>query len=184
MVNLTDVDWSVIPSPEDDGAANHLSGMKIPSVLLDSTSGKRVDLAAQSGLAVVYAYPMTGTPGVALPDGWDMLPGARGCTPQSCSFRDHAKELAARGVDKVYGVSTQTTADQQEAAARLELPFELLSDSDHALADSLQLPTFEVEGKRLLKRLTLVLRDTEVVQVFYPVFPPDANAAEVLNWLA
>lgn len=183
MNTLTDVDWSAIPAPEDDGGTDHLTNSQVPAVSLNSTSGSCVDLSEQPGLLVVYAYPMTGTPGVALPDGWDAMPGARGCTPQSCAFRDHAAELAELGVNAVFGLSAQSPADQAEAATRLELPFVLLSDESLKLATAMRLPTFDVEGKTLLKRFTLVVRDGIVVKVFYPVFPPDSNASIVINWL-
>jgi peroxiredoxin len=183
MNNLIEVDWSTLPAPEDDGASHHLTGMSLPSVSLWSTAGSVVDLSHEEGLLVVYAYPMTGQPGVDLPDGWDLIPGARGCTPQSCAFRDHAQQLAGLGVNQVFGVSSQSRADQQEAATRLRLPFQLLSDEHHLLADALRLPTFEVDDKRLLKRLTFVVLDNTVVKVFYPVFPPDSNSAVVMKWL-
>ena len=176
-------DWSQIPAPEDDGAAAHLVGMALPSVSLGSTQGDAVDLGALKGLAVLYIYPMTGVPGVALPDGWDMIPGARGCTPQSCSFRDHFAELQELGVDHLYGLSTQDTAYQTEAAERMHLPFALLSDEGLALADALNLPRLEVEGKTLLKRMALIAEDGVIAQCFYPVFPPDRNAGDVVNWL-
>ena len=183
MNSLTEVDWSSIPAPQDDGGTDHLENSRLPSVTLRATSGTDIDLSEQSGLLVVYAYPMTGTPGVALPDGWDLMPGARGCTPQSCAFRDHATELSDLGVSTVFGLSTQSTADQIEAAKRLELPFSLLSDESLELATAMRLPTFEVDGKTLLKRVTVVIRDGIVVKVFYPVFPPDSNASMVMNWL-
>jgi peroxiredoxin len=183
MVNLKEVDWTTIPAPLDDGGTDHLLSSPLASVLLASTAGKVIDLSEQPGLLVVYAYPMTGTPGVALPDGWDSLPGARGCTPQSCAFRDHAVDFADLGVSAVFGLSTQSPADQKEAATRLELPFSLLSDESLSLADAMRLPTFAVDGKTLLKRFTLVVRDGVVVKVFYPIFPPDTNASSVINWL-
>lgn len=184
MSGLTDVDWSTIPAPEDDGGTDHLTGMTLASVSLTSTGGSDVSLNELKGLVVIYAYPMTGTPGIALPDGWDSMPGARGCTPQSCAFRDHAKELSELGVDAVYGLSTQSPADQSEAANRLELPFSLLSDQHLLLANAMQFPTFDVEGKTLLKRFTLVVRDGVIEKVFYPVFPPDSNAAVVMNYFS
>jgi len=183
MVNLVEVDWSTIPAPVDDGGTDHLLGALMPPVALPSTSGREVNVSQIQGLFVIYAYPMTGTPGVALPDGWDSLPGARGCTPQSCAFRDSTKELSELGVSAVYGLSTQSTADQAEAASRLELPFALLSDEHMRLAKAMKLPTFDVDGKTLLKRFTLIVNDSVVKQVFYPVFPPDENASAVLNWL-
>lgn len=172
-----------LPAPQDDGGADHLPGTKLPSALLPSTSGETVDPSALSGLTVVYCYPMTGRPDAALPDGWDGIPGARGCTPQSCSFRDHHEELRSLGVSYVFGVSTQSTAYQREAKERLHLPFDLLSDSTLAFRDALRLPTFEVQGDTLLKRLTLILLGGVVEHVFYPVFPPDRSAQEVIEWL-
>jgi peroxiredoxin len=171
-----------IPIPTDDGAADHLPGMRIPSVPLISISGDTVDLSALSGKTVVYCYPMTGRPDRDPPQGWDEIPGARGCTPQSCSFRDHHAEL--RDLDaRVFGLSTQDTEYQKEAAGRLHLPFELLSDEKLAFAEALSLPAFEAEGMIVLKRLTLVIEDGRIEKVFYPVFPPSKNAEEVLAWL-
>ncbi|MFK8082131.1 MAG: peroxiredoxin [Granulosicoccus sp.] len=183
MNSLTQVDWSTIPAPEDDGQASHLTSMLVPSVSLMATDGAQVDLSTLQGLVVVYAYPMTGTPGKALPDGWDQLPGARGCTPQSCAFRDHAVELEQLGVSAVFGLSTQSSDSQREAATRLSLPFNLLSDESLALSDALKLPMLLVEGKKLTKRITLVIRDGVIVKVFYPVFPPDENATDVIAYL-
>jgi peroxiredoxin len=171
-----------LPVPEDDGAADHLPGMRLPSVPLASTSGEIVDLSALLGRTVVYCYPMTGRPDRSLPAGWDEIPGARGCTPQSCSFRDHHAELRSLGAS-VFGSSTQDTEYQREAATRLHLPFALLSDSDLAFAGTLGLPTFEVDGMVLLKRLTLVIDEGWIEKVFYPVFPPDRSAEEVVEWL-
>ena len=171
-----------IPIPTDDGAADHLPGMRIPSVPLISISGDTVDLSALSGKTVVYCYPMTGRPDRDPPQGWDEIPGARGCTPQSCSFRDHHAEL--RDLDaRVFGLSTQDTEYQREAAGRLHLPFQLLSDEKLAFAEALSLPAFEAEGMIVLKRLTLVIEDGRIEKVFYPVFPPSKNAEEVLAWL-
>ncbi len=183
MAGFNDVDWSTIPAPTDDGGTDHLVGERMPAIALRSTSGAEVALDELAGLVIIYAYPMTGTPGTALPDGWDSMPGARGCTPQSCAFRDHAAELAESGVNTVFGLSTQSPQEQAEAAVRLELPFALLSDGALAFAQAMKLPTFVVDGKTLLKRFTLVLRNGVVVKVFYPVFPPDANASMVLDWL-
>jgi peroxiredoxin len=171
-----------IPIPTDDGAADHLPGMRIPSVPLISISGDTVDLSALSGKTVVYCYPMTGRPDRDPPQGWDEIPGARGCTPQSCSFRDHHAEL--RDLDaRVFGLSTQDTEYQKEAAGRLHLPFQLLSDEKLAFAEALLLPAFEAEDMIVLKRLTLVIEDGRIEKVFYPVFPPSKNAEEVLAWL-
>ena len=174
---------SGLPVPEDDGAADHLPGLRLPSVPLVSTSGGSVDLSTVAGSVVVYAFPRTGVPGQApLVDDWDSIPGARGCTPESCGFRDHHADLAAAGAG-VLGLSTQDTAYQSEAVARLHLPFALLSDEQHALTDSIRLPTMTVGGQRLLKRITLLVTDGRVEQVWYPVFPPDTHAEEVLGWL-
>jgi peroxiredoxin len=178
------VDWSQLPAPADDGAADHLTGATVPSVPLPATDGRAVDLAALAGLTVVYAYPMTGRPDQPLPEGWDAIPGARGCTPEACAFRDHAADLVKLGADHLFGLSTQDTAYQAEAAVRLRLPFALLSDAELRLAQALRLPTFRADGRALLKRLTLVLRDGVVVRAFYPVFPPDAAAGRVIDWLA
>jgi peroxiredoxin len=176
-------DWSAIPAPVDDGAAAHLEGMEMPAIALPSTAGGAVDLGALTGLTVIYVYPKTGQPGVAMPEGWDDIPGARGCTPQSCSFRDHFAELTALGVDRLYGLSTQDTAYQAEAATRLHLPFPLLSDAGLRLAAALRLPTFQAWGDTLIRRMALVIEDRRIVKVFYPVFPPDANAGQVVDWL-
>jgi peroxiredoxin len=171
-----------LPVPEDDGAADHLPGMRLPPVSLAATSGEVVDLSTLAGRTVVYCYPMTGRPDRSLPTGWDEIPGARGCTPQSCSFRDHHAELRALGASG-FGLSTQDTDYQSEAATRLHLPFALLSDADLAFARALGLPTFEVDGMVLLKRLTLVIDEGWIEKVFYPVFPPDRSAEEVVEWL-
>ena len=184
MVDFTVTpDWSSIPPPTDDGLANHLPGTTIPSCPLPATIGSLVDLSALRGRTVVYAYPRTGRPDLANPQGWDLIPGARGCTPQSCAFRDHFDELKTLGVKHVFGLSTQDTEYQREAAERLHLPFPLLSDRRLELTASLQLPTFSVEDMVLLKRLTLIIDDSFVTRVFYPVFPPDKNAAAVIAWL-
>jgi peroxiredoxin len=172
-----------LPVPVDDGACDHLVGMSVPAIALRSTAGRTVVLAHTGRpRTVVYAYPRTGVPGEPSPAGWDQIPGARGCTPQSCSFRDHHRELLELGAE-LFGLSTQTTAFQQEMAARLHLPFEVLSDADLRLAEALRLPTFEVDGMTLIKRLTLVLREGRIEHVFYPVFPPDQSAAQTIAWL-
>ncbi|HVG77761.1 MAG TPA: peroxiredoxin [Patescibacteria group bacterium] len=173
---------TALPVPVDDGACAHLLGSRVPSVSLLSTQGRLVDLATLPGTSVVYAYPRTGRPDVDPPAGWNEIPGARGCTPQSCAFRDHHAELQALGA-RVFGLSTQTTDYQQEAAARLHLPFELLSDEALIFAGRLRLPTFAVEGMTLIKRLTLIVRDGVIVHVLYPVFPPDRNPDDVAAWL-
>jgi peroxiredoxin len=172
-----------LPAPQDDGACAHLAGMKLPPIGLPSTRGRVVDLSRLAGTAVVYVYPRTGRPDQELPTGWNAIPGARGCTPQSCAFRDHHEELQRAGAAHVFGLSTQDSAYQREAVERLHLPFELLSDAGLQLARALTLPTFEVDGMTLIRRLTLILRDGAIEKVFYPVFPPDRNAADVLAWL-
>lgn len=175
-----------LPVPEDDGAADHLPGLAVPAIALPSTAGGTVSLDSlghDRPRTVLYVYPMTGKPGVDLPAGWNAIPGARGCTPESCAFRDHYAELADAGAD-VYGLSTQTTEDQAEAAERLHLPFPLLSDEGVELAQPpLRLPTFEAGGRLRYRRLTLVISRGRIEHVFYPVFPPDTHAADVLAWL-
>ncbi|QYJ14321.1 Peroxiredoxin Bcp [Rubrobacter xylanophilus DSM 9941] len=171
-----------LPVPEDDGACDHLPGARVPSIALPATSGERVDLSSLPGTTVVYCYPMTGRPGTPLPEGWDGIPGARGCTPESCGFRDRHADFTALGA-RVFGMSTQSTDYQREAKERLGLPFELLSDEGLGFCRAIGLPTFEVEGMVLVKRLTLVVRDGKIEHVFYPVFPPDTHAAEVAGWL-
>lgn len=171
-----------LPRPVDDGATAHLAGELLPRTALPSTDGTTVNLTDLVGRWVIYIYPMTGRPGVALPDGWDGIPGARGCTPQSCSFRDHYKELQELGTD-VFGLSAQGTDDQREARDRLHLPFQLLSDSSLQLKSTLRLPTFTTAGMELFRRLTLIVEHGKIRKVFYPVFPPDRNADEVLAWL-
>lgn len=171
-----------LPVPLDDGAAAHLKGMSVVKIALPSTDGATVDLSSLTGLFVIYIYPMTGRPGVPLPDGWDAIPGARGCTPQSCSFRDHYTELKALG-SGVFGVSAQDSEYQREVRDRLHLPFELLSDNSLRLKSALRLPTFHVNGLELYKRLTFIIERGKIEKVFYPVFPPDKNAEEVLAWL-
>lgn len=177
-------DWSTIPAPLDDGAARHLVGARVASVPLLTTNGDMINLSAIPGCVVVYAYPRTGKPGVENPDGWDMIPGARGCTPQSCSFRDHFAELKALGVDHLFGLSTQDPDYQREAAERLHLPFAILSDEHLKLTHAMNLPIFETSGMTLLKRFTLVIKDGTVQHVFYPVFPPDRSASDVVEWFS
>ena len=172
-----------IPAPQDDGAARHLTGMKLPNLALPATSGPAVDLSQLKGRTVLYIYPRTGVPGVDAPPGWDQIPGARGCTPQSCGFRDHFAELKSLGVAQVYGLSAQDTGYQREAAERLHLPFPILSDADQKLARAIDLPSFSTSGMTLLKRMALVIDDCVIVKTFYPVFPPDKNAEEVIAWL-
>jgi peroxiredoxin len=172
-----------LPVPQDDGAAAHLAGTEMPSEAFPATSGVPVDLSrAGHPRAVVYIYPRTGQPGVPLPEGWNEIPGARGCTPESMGFRDHYRELAELGAD-VFGLSSQDGDYQGELAARLELPYPLLSDPGLVLADQLGLPTFTAGGERLYKRLTLVLNGGRIEHAFYPVFPPNTHAAEVVDWL-
>jgi peroxiredoxin len=173
-----------LPAPQDDGAARHLAGRKLPSVPLTATDGAQVDLSKLSGRTVVYIYPRTGVPGRQMPEGWDAIPGARGCTPQSCGFRDHFAELKRLGVAQLFGLSTQDTAYQREAVTRLHLPFPILSDEKFALTRAIKLPTFVVEGVTLLKRMALAIDDGVITKVFYPVFPPDKSAAEVIAWLS
>jgi peroxiredoxin len=173
-----------LPVPVDDGTADHLAGMVLPDVRLPSTLGGTADLAELSrSRLVAYVYPRTGTPGQPSPTGWDDIPGARGCTPQSCAYRDSLAEFTALG-SNVLGISTQSTGEQGEFAQREHIPFPLLSDSGLRLRDALRLPTFEAEGMTLYKRLTFVAEGGKVAKTFYPVFPPDRNAAEVLAWLA
>jgi peroxiredoxin len=173
---------SGLPVPEDDGAADHLTGMPVPSVRLPSTQGE-LDLAEEAaGQLVLYVYPRTGRPGTEPPAGWDETPGARGCTPQSCGYRDHGAELRALGA-RVVGLSAQPLADQREAVERLRLPHPVVADPELRLAAALDLPTFEFDGHPLYKRLALVAEQGRIVKVFYPVFPPDENAAEVVAWL-
>ena len=182
--NLLEVDWSKIPAPEDDGAANHLIGMTIPPISLRATNDTAVTLSELTGRTVVFGYPRTGEPGkIGLVDDWDMIPGARGCTPQTCSFRDLFAELRAAGAKHVFGLSTQSNDYQTEMAARLHLPFPVLSDEQLELTDALSLPTMEVADLTLIKRLAMIIDDGRITQVFYPVFPPDRNAGDVLEWL-
>lgn len=171
-----------LPVPIDDCACVHLLGMRLPTLSLRATTGELVALQHLSRTTVLYFYPRTGGPGEPSPPGWDEIPGARGCTPQSCAFRDHHAELEALGAS-VYGVSAQETEYQREAATRLALPFPLLADPELQVAAVLRMPTFEAAGTRLYKRVTLVARDAEIVKVFYPVFPPDRNTDEVIAWL-
>ncbi len=172
-----------LPVPEDDGGAAHLVGSAMPNITLPSTSGGPVELGKLSKRTVIYAYPRTGVPDEpTFFEGWEAIPGARGCTPQSCAFRDHHGELLAAGAD-VFGLSTQDTAFQRDAVKRMHLPFAILSDDRLELTHALDLPTFDVNGLTLLKRITLVVRDGKIEHVFYPVFPPDGHAEDVLAWL-
>jgi peroxiredoxin len=172
-----------LPVPLDDGACDHLPGMRVPDIALKSTSGRAVSLAqANPGRWIVYAYPRTGTPDKQVPSNWDSIPGARGCTPQSCSMRDHYREVKSLGAD-IFGLSTQTTEYQKEMTGRLHLPFEVLSDVDLKLTHALNLPTFEFDGMTLIKRLTFVVKDGKIEKVFYPVFPPDQHGEQIVAWL-
>ncbi len=172
-----------LPVPVDDGGCSHLPGTKMPSVRLRSTSGRYVDLAEVSlQPTVFFLYPHTGKPGELIGKDWDSIPGARGCTPQSCSFRDHYREFKELGF-QIFGVSGQSLGEQSEFSRRVNLPYELLNDSDFQLVDALRLPTFEFRSKRFVKRLALVARRARIDQVFYPVFPPDKNAEVVLDYL-
>ena len=172
-----------LPMPQDDGAARHLAGMRLPAIALAATDGSTVSLSSLAGRTVVYIYPRTGRPGVPAPDSWDAIPGARGCTPQSCGFRDHFAELKRLGVARLYGLSTQDTAYQREAAERLQLPFAILSDAGLKLTRALKLPTFTTSGMTLLKRMALVIDDGIIAKAFYPVFPPDKSAETVVAWI-
>lgn len=182
--NLLDVDWSAIPAPTDDGGAAHLKGATLPPLALRATDDTMVTLSALPGRTVVFGYPRTGEPGkIALVDDWDMIPGARGCTPQTCAFRDLFADLRAAGAAHVFGLSTQSNAYQAEMAGRLHLPFPVLSDETLEFTRALDLPTMEVAGLTMIKRLALIIDDGRITHVFYPVFPPDRNAADVLAWL-
>lgn len=171
-----------LPIPLDDGACQHLEGSQLPSITLLSTTGQEVDLSEIAGTTVVYIFPMIGRPDGPPMTGWNEIPGARGCTPQSCGFRDNHDDFQALGA-KVYGLSAQTHDAQQEAVARLHLPFELLSDASLIFAKALVLPIFIYQDLRLIKRLTLIIRGGKICKVFYPVFPPNENALQVLDWL-
>lgn len=171
-----------LPAPVDDGAADHLIGLAVPDLAFSSTGGDAVSLATVPGRTIVYLYPKTGRPGVDLPDGWDAIPGARGCTPESCGFRDHHQNIVGAGAS-VFGFSSQDTPYQSEMAERLGLPFPVLSDEEFLLADTLNLPTFEAAGERLYTRLTMALWNGSVEHVWYPVFPTDTHAQAVVHWL-
>jgi peroxiredoxin len=182
--SLMEVDWSKIPAPSDDGAAAHLAGKAIPPVSLVATDDSSVTLSALPGRTVVFAYPRTGEPGkIALVDDWDMIPGARGCTPQTCAFRDLFAGLKAAGASHVFGLSTQSNEYQTEMASRLHLPFPVLSDEKLELTRALELPTMEVADLTMIKRMALIIDEGRITHVFYPVFPPDRNAGDVLEWL-
>lgn len=173
-----------LPAPEDDGAADHLPGTRMPPITLTDTAGRAIRLDTLGPRrTVLYVYPLTGRPGTDLPEGWNSIPGARGCTPETCGFRDHFRDLLEAGAGRVYGLSSQDTGYQNEVVERLGLPFGMLSDPALALADALGLPTFEAGGARLFRRLTLVVRDSVIEHAFHPVFPPDEHAQQVLTWL-
>jgi peroxiredoxin len=172
-----------LPVPQDDGAARHLSGARLPDISLPATDGPAVNLSRLPRRTVVYIYPRTGRPGQPTPTGWDGIPGARGCTPQSCGFRDHFADLKRLGVVHLFGLSTQTTDYQREAVERLHLPFAILSDEQLAFTRALKLPTFSVDGMTLIARMAWVIDDGVITKVFYPVFPPDKSAEDVVNWL-
>lgn len=172
-----------LPVPVDDGACNHLTGIVLPSILLPSTSGENVDLSSFTGLTIVFCYPRTGAPGEIIPESWNLIPGARGCTPQACSFRDSFVELQRLGVDRVFGLSTQDTEYQTEVKGRLHLPYDLLSDERLECVRALNLPTFNWEGKKVVKRLVMAVENGKVVKTWYPIFPPDRNVLDVVEWL-
>ncbi len=172
-----------LPAPQDDGACAHLPGKEMPRLALDSTAGRSVDVAeASRRRAVFFFYPRSGRPGISVAAGWDQVPGARGCTPHSCAYRDHFAGFTALNV-QVFGVSSQESDYQREFVERNRLPYEILSDRDFRLTDALRLPTFDFGGVRLIKRLAIVADRSRIVKVFYPVFPPDKNAETVLEWL-
>lgn len=181
MTNLSELP-SNLPAPLDDGACNHLIGKPLPDIFLDSTQNTPINLSAIKGWVAIYCYPITGKPNVPLPDGWDEIPGARGCTPQSCGYRDNYAALT-RLKTQIFGLSTQATIYQQEAADRLHLPYALLSDEKLDFAYTMQLPTFQVDNMQLIKRLTLIAYDGVIRHCIYPVFPPDKNAEDVIDWL-
>lgn len=172
-----------LPVPEDDGQASHLIGMSLPEVALTSTTGDAVLLNKLPNLSVIFIYPMTGVPGVALPQGWDDVPGARGCTPQACAYRDSYQEIR-KIADAVFGLSNQVTSYQREFRDRVHLPYELLSDSEGAVRTAMNLPHFELHGKSYLKRLTMIIKSGVIKTVHYPVFPSNEDALWVLETLA
>ena len=176
------VDWTKIPEPKLDVNLNHLNNFKISDIELNSTDNKIVNISKLKEISVIYIYPMTGVPGKALPEGWDEIPGARGCTPQSCTFRDNFSKLKELGVKNIFGLSTQNTEYQKELADRLHLPYPILSDEKLEFAKKLKLPLFKVEGMDLIKRITLILKDNEIVKYFYPIFPPTKNVEDVIEF--
>lgn len=174
-----------LPVPEDDGAADHLTGMIVPAVRLTASDGQTVDLGDLTGRTIIYLYPLTGRPGTDLPDGWDAIPGARGCSTEACDFRDHFTDLQQAGVSQVFGLSSQEPDYQAEVVERLHLPFRMLSDTGFALDDALGMPTFAAPGHdRLYSRLTFVITDRRIEHVFYPIFPPNTHAQQVLDWVS
>jgi peroxiredoxin len=175
--------WDTIPAPSDDGACDHLLHSTIPSISLPSTSNSPTDISTLPGLTILFFYPRTAAPHENVPETWNAIPGARGCTPQACSFRDASDEFGKYGVSRIFGCSTQSTEYQRELKERTKLNYELLSDEELKLAEGMGLPTFEWEDKKLIKRLTVAVEGGKVVRVWYPVFPPDRSAAEVLGWL-
>lgn len=171
-----------LPIPSDDGSTDHLRGMKLPNVLLKATNGEFINIAKIKGSVVIYCYPMTGRPNVDLPEGWNEIPGARGCTPQSCSYRDHYQELQALGAE-VIGLSVQTTEYQKEMVDRLHLPFLVFSDINYEFQKALNMPTFLAQGMTLLKRVTLIAKDGVIEAVHYPIYPSDSDPAWVIDYL-
>ncbi|KAJ4292551.1 hypothetical protein N0V90_009214 [Kalmusia sp. IMI 367209] len=180
MAHTTPTD---LPVPEDDGACSHLAHSHLPSVTLPTTSGNEINLSSLDGLTILFCYPRTGAPNETIPQEWNVIPGARGCTPQACSFRDETEKLRQLGAKHLYGLSTQDSTYQKEVRERLHLPYELLSDEKLEFAKALRLPTFDWQGKSLIKRLALAIEDGRIVKVWYPVFPPDKNAQDVVQWL-
>jgi peroxiredoxin len=181
--NLTNVDWSKIPAPKGEENLSHLNNYTIKQVKLKSTDDKLVELSEIKGLTIIYIYPMTGQPDKPLPDNWDNIPGARGCTPQSCSFRDNFNQLKKLNVDNIFGLSTQNNQYQKEMVKRLSLPYKVLSDEKLEFANQLKLPIFEVKNMKLIKRITLILNNNKIIKYFYPVFPPDKNVNDVIKFL-
>ncbi|OCK77326.1 hypothetical protein K432DRAFT_358807 [Lepidopterella palustris CBS 459.81] len=174
---------SDLPIPQDDGACSHLSNSKVPSLALPSTSGNTIDLSSLPGLTILFCYPRTGAPNENIPDSWNAIPGARGCTPQACAFRDETERLRKLGVSHLYGLSTQDTGYQLEAKGRLHLLYDILSDERLEFVNALRLPTFEWQNRQLVKRLAIAIDSGTIVKVWYPVFPPDKNAEDVVKWL-